>query len=102
MKDKTKNSIKSICSCVVSIGVSVFCGNVFGTIVTKTGMGLVDAIVSGIGANAVTIMVTEKAVETNVKLLDEVLTTVDEAQKEAEAEIKAEEVNANGNIAVSE
>lgn len=96
MKEKTKNIIKTTTGLVTYVGINLFFGNVTATLITKTGMGLADGILTGIGANALSLYTASVVTDHDAEKIDEFFTALELAKKEAERS------EADGNNTVSE
>ena len=72
-----KEVLKATTGLIFTAGISAFFGNATATIITKTGMPVIDAVLTGIGANAISCYISSKATENDAKKIDEVFEAIE-------------------------
>ena len=77
-----RGAIKAVSGIIFTAGIGAFFGNATATIVTKTGMKISDAILTGIGANAISCYIASKATENDAKKIDEIFDAIEIEKKE--------------------
>lgn len=91
-----RGAIKAVSGIIITAGIGAFFGNVTATIVTKTGMKVSDAILTGIGANAISCYIASKATENDAKMIDEIFDAIekkedDEDEHAGEGDVSVEQ-----------
>lgn len=91
-----RGAIKAVSGIIFTAGIGAFFGNATATIVTKTGMKISDAILTGIGANAISCYLASKATENDAKKIDEIFDAIekkedDEDEHAGEGDVSVEQ-----------